>query len=262
MSARRLIDLLCVAAVASPALAEPGEAYFDRRAEGWFWYQDPPAPLEAEPPEAPMLLQPPAAAEPVPDPVATLDDLKARLEHALAAAIMDPSEANMRTYMHLDQAARNRARRFADTWQRVVWSTPALDHRLVRPVNDQAVQVFNDDRVRLLDARLRDVSARFFLALDGASFGRCDLRVDEKGVPHMLEINPNCGVYYPSSAPGSADLCLARDPEDHFGFTRRIVKAAFRRHERRSAQGASELSALQPVLDPLDQAGRKDPSSL
>ena len=29
-----------------------------------------------------------------------------------------------------------------------------------------------------LDARVRDVSARFFVALDGASFGRCDLRVD------------------------------------------------------------------------------------
>ena len=76
---------------------------------------------------------------------------------------MDPSEANIRTYMHLDQAARNRARRFADTWQRVVWSTPALDHRLVRPVNDQAVQVFNDERVRLLDARLRAAANEYGL---------------------------------------------------------------------------------------------------
>ena len=41
-----------------------------------------------------------------------------------------------------------------------------------------------------LDARLRDVSARFFVALEGASFGRCDLRVDRSGTPFMLEINP------------------------------------------------------------------------
>ena len=84
----------------------------------------------------------------------------------------------------------------------------------------------------VLAARLRDVSARFFVALEGASFGRCDLRVDRGGTPFMLEINPNCGVYYPASDPGSADLCLANDPAGHEGFTRQLVAAALRRHER------------------------------
>ena len=64
----------------------------------------------------------------------------------------------------------------------------------------------------VLEARLRDVAARFFVALKGASFGRCDLRVDKDGTPFMLEINPNCGVFYPPADPGSADLCLMRDP--------------------------------------------------
>lgn len=84
-----------------------------------------------------------------------------------------------------------------------------------------------------LDARLRDVSARFFVALGGTSFGRCDLRVDRHGTPFMLEINPNCGVYYPPTDPGSADLCLARDPAGHEGFTRQIVQAALERHRRK-----------------------------
>ncbi len=84
-----------------------------------------------------------------------------------------------------------------------------------------------------LDARLRDVSARFFTALHGASFGRCDIRVDRSGTPYMLEINPNCGVFYPPSDPGSADLCLAHDPEGHVGFTRLLVRAALARHKRR-----------------------------
>ncbi|GJM43948.1 MAG: hypothetical protein DHS20C21_07900 [Gemmatimonadota bacterium] len=85
----------------------------------------------------------------------------------------------------------------------------------------------------VLSARLRDESARFFVQLGGASFGRCDIRVDRDGIPYMLEINPNCGVYYPPTAPGSADLCLAHDPAGHEGFTRQLVEAAFRRHERR-----------------------------
>jgi D-alanine-D-alanine ligase len=84
----------------------------------------------------------------------------------------------------------------------------------------------------MLDALLRDVSARFFVALKGASFGRCDLRVDRSGVPFMLEINPNCGVYYPPEDAGSADLCLAHDPEGHAGFTRRLIRAALHRHRR------------------------------
>ncbi len=86
-----------------------------------------------------------------------------------------------------------------------------------------------------LDARLRDECARFFLALKGASFGRCDLRVDANGTPYMLEINPNCGIYYPPQDAGSADLCLLNDPEGHTGFTRRLVEAAIRRkhHEKR-----------------------------
>jgi D-alanine-D-alanine ligase len=92
-----------------------------------------------------------------------------------------------------------------------------------------------------LDARLRDVSARFFVALDGASFGRCDLRVDRSGRPFMLEINPNCGVYYPRDNPGSADLCLAHDPDGHAGFTRQLIRAALRRH-RRPGRGASAWS--------------------
>ena len=55
------------------------------------------------------------------------------------------------------------------------------------------------------------------------------------GVPFMLEINPNCGVYYPPADAGSADLCLLHDPEGHAGFTRRLIHAALRRHERATA---------------------------
>jgi D-alanine-D-alanine ligase len=86
----------------------------------------------------------------------------------------------------------------------------------------------------ILDARLRDVSARFFLALKGASFGRCDLRIDRSGAVFMLEINPNCGVYYLPKDAGSADLCLLHDPEGHAGFTRQLIRAALHRHRQRT----------------------------
>jgi len=78
----------------------------------------------------------------------------------------------------------------------------------------------------VLADRLRDESARFFAALGAASFARCDIRVDRAGTPFMLEINPNCGVFYPPTDPGSADLCLLHDPAGHEGFARRLVAAA------------------------------------
>jgi D-alanine-D-alanine ligase len=96
----------------------------------------------------------------------------------------------------------------------------------------------------VLEARLRDVSARFFVALKGASFGRCDLRVDADGTPFMLEINANCGVYYPPADAGSADLCLAHDPAGHLGFTRQLVEAALRRHARNRENSATPTSSV------------------
>ena len=87
----------------------------------------------------------------------------------------------------------------------------------------------------VLADRLRDESACFFVALKAASFGRCDFRVDSEGTPYLLEINPNCGVFYPPGEYGSADLCLSLDPAGHEGFTRQLVAAALARHARQGS---------------------------
>jgi D-alanine-D-alanine ligase len=88
-----------------------------------------------------------------------------------------------------------------------------------------------------LAARLKDESARFFVALGAASFARCDVRVDREGTPYMLEINPNCGVFYPPTDPGSADICLLHDPAGHVGFAQQLIAAAMSRFRRKHPQG-------------------------
>jgi D-alanine-D-alanine ligase len=87
-----------------------------------------------------------------------------------------------------------------------------------------------------LAANLRNDAARLFVGLEGAGFGRCDFRVDADGRRFLLEINANCGVYYPPEEPGGADLCLAHDPAGHEGFTRQLVAAALRRPRRSRAR--------------------------
>ena len=84
-----------------------------------------------------------------------------------------------------------------------------------------------------LDRKVRDMSARFFMGMRGAGFGRCDIRVDQSGRPFVLEINPNCGIYYPPTDPGSADLILLSDPAGHAGFTRTLIRAAQKRQAQR-----------------------------
>ncbi|MEC9475633.1 MAG: D-alanine--D-alanine ligase [Planctomycetota bacterium] len=100
----------------------------------------------------------------------------------------------------------------------------------------------------VLSDRLREESARFFVALNGASFGRCDIRVDKDGTPYMLELNSNCGIYYPKADWGSADICLSLDPAGHEGFTRQLVAAAFARHARRGAKSSVSMEKEPPTL--------------
>jgi D-alanine-D-alanine ligase len=85
----------------------------------------------------------------------------------------------------------------------------------------------------VLAARLRKESSDLFKGLNGVGFGRCDIRIDKDGTPYMLEINANCGIYYPVDAAGSADFILACDPAGHVGFTKLLIEAAFARHNSR-----------------------------
>jgi D-alanine-D-alanine ligase-like ATP-grasp enzyme len=97
----------------------------------------------------------------------------------------------------------------------------------------------------LLDLRCRDVAAKAFSSImGGIGYGRVDLRVDSKGVVWFLEINPNCGLFYPPTDPGSADWILRLDPTvDAAVFTRLMVHAALKgRRSRALSQPPYELS--------------------
>ncbi|MSP92652.1 MAG: D-alanine--D-alanine ligase [Myxococcales bacterium] len=81
----------------------------------------------------------------------------------------------------------------------------------------------------VLVRRLMDASRRMFSGLRGTGYARCDLRMDAAGRLYMLEINPNCGVFYPIEEYGSADFILANDAGGHAGFLDHMFQLAFRR---------------------------------
>jgi D-alanine-D-alanine ligase len=88
-----------------------------------------------------------------------------------------------------------------------------------------------------IEKTLRDQTVRVFKELGGNGYARCDYRMDANGVIYMLEINPNCGIFYPPTEPGSADFSLLNDPVyNHLKFMKLIIRAAQMRQERLIAE--------------------------
>ncbi len=79
------------------------------------------------------------------------------------------------------------------------------------------------------ERRLRDYTSKVYRALNCHGYARCDFRLGKDGEFYMLEINPNCGIFYPPSAPGSADFSLLNDPIGHQGFMDLIIRSGLKR---------------------------------
>jgi D-alanine-D-alanine ligase len=97
-----------------------------------------------------------------------------------------------------------------------------------------------------LREKLSEAAKTLFLGMQGESYARFDFRVDQKGDPYVVDVNPNCGMFYPREDPGSADSVLYNDPRGHEGFFEIITAAAIKRaKERRRARRAKTGLKLQ-----------------
>jgi len=90
-----------------------------------------------------------------------------------------------------------------------------------------SVKPVDDERVEKV---MREQTARLFKTMNGSGYARCDYRMDVDGTIQMLEINPNCGIFYGPDEPGSADFSLLKDPVyDHNKFLHLIIRSAQKR---------------------------------
>lgn len=87
-----------------------------------------------------------------------------------------------------------------------------------------------------LVARLHDIAKRMYLAMGLVGYGRCDIRMNEKGELFILEINPNPAIMLPPSDYGPADYMILYDTDGYKGFFDRIFRAAHFRHKIRFAK--------------------------
>jgi D-alanine-D-alanine ligase len=80
-----------------------------------------------------------------------------------------------------------------------------------------------------VNKQLRELTRRQFIAMNGNGYARCDFRMNKDGEIFLLEINPNCGIFYPPNEPGSADFILLNDPLGHKGFLNLILGSALKK---------------------------------
>ncbi len=50
-----------------------------------------------------------------------------------------------------------------------------------------------------------------YVHIDGEGYARADIRMNEKGELFMLELNPNCSIFYPDDDGSTADVILMLD---------------------------------------------------
>lgn len=144
-------------------------AFFERHAEGWHWYEDPPSKIEERKKnslkenslkESPSGRSPPFSSSP---PTEKIEAQRKELETKLHTAILEPNRDNIITYILAQKALMDQSERFSASWQRVVMTTPALDETLVHPVDQNARHVYYQGRHQDITKRIKALAQDYGL---------------------------------------------------------------------------------------------------
>nr|WP_157174593.1 conjugal transfer protein TraF [Thiocystis violascens] len=168
-----------------PTTAAEVTPFYERGAEGWFWYAPEP-PIVSEPASQPIPEPPPAppmmteipnpavketrlAMEPTESAPLSAAWLRANLERYQLQAIDDPTQTKVALYLYLQRIALDKASRFTEVYQRVVQSDPYLDETTRRPVGNYANllnRVAGQQRAAALKALAGEAGIWFFYRSD------------------------------------------------------------------------------------------------
>jgi len=95
--------------------------------------------------------------------ITNIEELQAEVKLRRSAAIMEPSEANMKAYLEANTLMMAKSAMFADMWKRTVWTNPEFDYSAVQPTANFALVDLKNARLDNKSAWLRSLSRDFGL---------------------------------------------------------------------------------------------------
>lgn len=156
--------LLLLMLLGQPFMYAEQTRWLERKAEGWFWYEDKAKQVEqTESPSPKEMPLPPVLEKHESPPLLTAAEemalLRKDLEEKLAEAILRPTVENVAAYMKMQNVWINQSAQFSQAWVKNLLQYPELDGRLTDfPVTQYGVQVqkqiIKEDR----EARIQELA--------------------------------------------------------------------------------------------------------
>jgi len=131
-------------------------SFFERRAEGWHWYQDSLSESEVKKEETTQRKE-------TQTPTQQIEAQRKEIETKLHAAIVEPTRENVTAYIITQKALMDQSQRFSESWQRVIMTTPTLDETLTHPVDQSARHVYYDEQAKDFSKHMKGLSQEYGL---------------------------------------------------------------------------------------------------
>lgn len=110
-------------------------SFFERKAEGWHWYQSlSDNKVKEEKQSSSVFISQ--------TPTQQIETQRKNLETKLHTAIVAPTRENLIAYITAQKALMDQSQKFSEIWKQVVMTTPSLDETLQHPVDQNALHVY------------------------------------------------------------------------------------------------------------------------
>jgi conjugal transfer pilus assembly protein TraF len=148
----RLLALSIALTVVLPVLAFASDLC-EKQNLGWHFYCDPKSD------KAQALTQ----EEEIQIAKVELNNIKQKLEDLRIAAVINPTEANIKSYLAFQKEQIDRASAFSKKWQEVVWQTPSLDSLVKNPISTIGNEVNSEIKRKGIEKSLAQLNKRYGL---------------------------------------------------------------------------------------------------
>ena len=131
-------------------------AYEDHHAEGWHWYEEirHQGIIDEKTHEKSDVQDQKSPS----NPIKKLQEFKKKVENLKAIAVMQPTFANVRSYMEIQKILLERSSQFAQKWLEVVYLRPELDYTLKHPISQVGRHVVAEDQKKQMEDNIRALS--------------------------------------------------------------------------------------------------------